>query len=413
MPHKIEQQGLEGNPVLAAKEDILVAVIGIGFVGTGLVSTFSTAYPVLGFDVSQKRVAEVAREFCTRPNARFTTQESDLGQATHFLISVPTLLLSDKSVDLSYIKSALAVIQRWAKPESTIVVESSVAVGMTRKLLGPLALSNGYFVGMSPERIDPGRTEPPMHSIPKVVSGLDDISPGSLSSITKLYRRVFDQVIPVSSPEVAEMTKLYENCQRMMGIAFANEMADACISHNIDPFEVCRAASTKPFGYMPFSPSLGVGGHCIPVNPYYLLLNNDFPLLQEATERMHQRPMRIALRILDELHAEELQSDSGILVPKRVLIVGIGFKAGQSHLVNSPGLELASELQRLGQVDVMFADSLVRQSQVPHLKKLPEESWNEECLEDFDIIVVAFRQVAMELGVLENLHGVKVQMWCD
>ncbi|KAG7411324.1 UDP-N-acetyl-D-glucosamine 6-dehydrogenase [Fusarium oxysporum f. sp. rapae] len=413
MPHKIEQQGLEGNPVLAAKEDILVAVIGIGFVGTGLVSTFSNAYPVLGFDVSQKRVAEVAREFCTRPNARFTTQESDLGQATHFLISVPTLLLSDKSVDLSYIKSALAVIQRWAKPESTIVVESSVAVGMTRKLLGPLALSNGYFVGMSPERIDPGRTEPPMHSIPKVVSGLDDISPGSLSSITKLYRRVFGQVIPVSSPEVAEMTKLYENCQRMMGIAFANEMADACISHNINPFEVCRAASTKPFGYMPFSPSLGVGGHCIPVNPYYLLLNNDFPLLQEATERMHQRPMRIALRILDELHAEELQSDSGILVPKRVLIVGIGFKAGQSHLVNSPGLELASELQRLGQVDVMFADSLVRQSQVPHLKKLPEESWNEECLEDFDIIVVAFRQVAMELGVLENLRGVKVQMWCD
>lgn len=151
MPHKIEQPVLEDNQVLAAKQDILVAVIGIGFVGTGLVSTFSTAYPVLGFDVSQKRVAEVAREFCTRPNTRFTTQESDLGQATHFLISVPTLLLPDKSVDLSYIKSALDVIWRWAKPQSTIVVESSVAVGMTRKLLGPLALSNDYFVGMSPE----------------------------------------------------------------------------------------------------------------------------------------------------------------------------------------------------------------------------------------------------------------------
>ncbi|KAF5616915.1 hypothetical protein F25303_13422 [Fusarium sp. NRRL 25303] len=413
MPHKIEQPVLEDNQVLAAKQDILVAVIGIGFVGTGLVSTFSTAYPVLGFDVSQKRVAEVAREFCTRPNTRFTTQESDLGQATHFLISVPTLLLPDKSVDLSYIKSALDVIWRWAKPQSTIVVESSVAVGMTRKLLGPLALSNDYFVGMSPERIDPGRTEPPMHSIPKVVSGLDDISPGSLSSITKLYQRVFDQVIPVSSPEVAEMTKLYENCQRMMGIAFANEMADACISHNINPFEVCRAASTKPFGYMPFSPSLGVGGHCIPVNPYYLLLNNDFPLLHQAAERMHQRPRRIALRILNELYADEHQSDSGILVPKRVLIVGIGFKAGQSHLVNSPGLALAEEFQRLGQVDVMFADSLVHQSQVPHIEKLPEESWKKDCLEDFDMIVVAFRQVAMELGVLENIRGVKVQMWCD
>ncbi|CVK97821.1 related to UDP-N-acetyl-D-mannosamine 6-dehydrogenase [Fusarium proliferatum] len=413
MPHKIEQPVLEDNQVLAAKQDILVAVIGIGFVGTGLVSTFSTAYPVLGFDVSQKRVAEVAREFCTRPNTRFTTQESDLGQATHFLISVPTLLLPDKSVDLSYIKSALDVIWRWAKPQSTIVVESSVAVGMTRKLLGPLALSNDYFVGMSPERIDPGRTEPPMHSIPKIVSGLDDISPGSLSSITKLYQRVFDQVIPVSSPEVAEMTKLYENCQRMMGIAFANEMADACISHNINPFEVCRAASTKPFGYMPFSPSLGVGGHCIPVNPYYLLLNNDFPLLRQAAERMHQRPRRIALRILNELYADEHQSDSRILVSKRVLIVGIGFKAGQSHLVNSPGLALAEEFQRLGQVDVMFADSLVHQSQVPHIEKLSEESWKKDCLEDFDVIVVAFRQVAMELGVLKNIRGVKVHMWCD
>ncbi|RBQ65482.1 hypothetical protein FVER53590_26477 [Fusarium verticillioides] len=413
MPHKIEQPALEGNQVLAAKQGILVAVIGIGFVGTGLVSTFSTAYPVLGFDVSQKRVAEVAHEFYTRPSTRFTTQESDLGQATHFLISVPTLLLPDKSVDLSYIKSALDVIRRWAKPQSTIVVESSVAVGMTRKLLGPLALSKGFFVGMSPERIDPGRTEPSMHSIPKVVSGLDDISPGSLSSITKLYQRVFDQVIPVSSPEVAEMTKLYENCQRMMGIAFANEMADACISHDINPFEVCRAASTKPFGYMPFSPSLGVGGHCIPVNPYYLLLNNEFPLLQQAAERMHQRPKRIAYRILAELFADEHQSDSGILVPKRVLIVGIGFKAGQSHLVNSPGLALASELQRIGQVDVTFADSLVRQSQVPHIKKLPEQSWNKECLGEFDMIVVAFRQVAMELGVLEGLRGVKVQMWCD
>ncbi|KAF4495979.1 UDP-N-acetyl-D-mannosamine 6-dehydrogenase [Fusarium agapanthi] len=213
MPHKIEQPALEGNQVLAAKQDILVAVIGIGFVGTGLVSTFSTAYSVLRFDVGQ---------------------------------------------------------------------------------------------------------------------------------------------------------------------------------------------------------NLRVGGHCIPVNPYYLLLNNDFPLLlQQASDRMHQRPKRIALRILDELHAEEHQSDPGILVPKRVLIVGIGFKAGQSHLVNSPGLALASELQRLGQVDVMFADSLVCQSQVPHLEKFPGERWNKECLGGFDMIVVAFRQVAIELEVLKGLRGVKLQMWCD
>ncbi|PHH92211.1 hypothetical protein CDD83_8411 [Cordyceps sp. RAO-2017] len=111
-----------------------------------------------------------------------------------------------------------------------------------------------------------------------------------------MYARAFDRVVPVSSPEVAEMAKLYENCQRMVCIVYANEMADACRARGIDPFEVCAAAATKPFGYMPFRPGLGVGGHCIPVNPYYLLANNDFPLLQAATECMRRRPAAIAQR---------------------------------------------------------------------------------------------------------------------
>lgn len=108
------------------------------------------------------------------------------------------------------------------------------------------------------QRVDPGRTEPPAAQIPKIISGLDDISPGSLDAISEIYSNVFDQVVPVSKPEVAEMMKLFENCQRMMCIAYVNEMADACVDHDISPYEVCNAAATKPFGYLPFTPGLGM-----------------------------------------------------------------------------------------------------------------------------------------------------------
>ncbi|CAM1503391.1 Fc.00g081670.m01.CDS01 [Cosmosporella sp. VM-42] len=391
----------------------LVAVIGVGFVGTGLVDSFSSQYDILGFDVSEKQVEEVRGKFLAKPNVHFTTCQDDLRKASHFLISVPTLLRPDKSIDLSYLQSALHTVEKWALPGSTVVIESSVAIGLTRELLGPIARSRGLFAGMSPERIDPGRTEPPMRSIPKVVSGLDDVAPGSLEAITRLYGRVFDHVVPVSKPEVAEMTKLYENCQRMMCIAYVNEMADACVGLGIDPFEVCKAAATKPFGYMPFHPSLGVGGHCIPVNPYYLLSNSAFPLLEAAAERMNTRPARIATEVLGSLYAKDARRDSGVVIRKQVLVVGIGFKVGQSHLVNSPGLQLAAELTKFNEVDVMFADPLVCQADVPHISRLDDEDWAKERLESFDLIVVSFKQWGMNFNVLEDLSGVIVKMWCN
>lgn len=264
---------------------------------------------------------------------------------------------------------------------------------------------------MFTQRVDPGRMDPPMRSIPKIVSGLDDIVPGSLSSILRLYYPVFDKVVPVSKPEVAEMMKLYENCQRMMCIAFANEMADACIPHEIDPFEVCSAASTKPFGYMPYTPSLGVGGHCIPVNPYYLLSNSDFSLLRSATEKMWQRPAMIAQRALNTLYGDRHKVGFGR--KPRVLVVGLGFKRGQSHLSNSPGLELAKSLNESNKVELYYADSLVKQEMVPSIPRLEDEDWNEEVLEEFHMIIVAFKQVDMDFEVLDKLQGVRIEMWCN
>ncbi|KAI1393198.1 uncharacterized protein F4822DRAFT_423662 [Hypoxylon trugodes] len=458
---------------ISEDEKPLVAIIGCGYVGTQLIGSFSTQYDVLGFDVSKDQLRRVQGEFGGEGSrASFTLDPRHLTKATHFLISVPTLLKADKTIDTSYVKSALRNVRRYARAGSTVVIESSVAIGMTRQLLGPLAEERGFFAGMSPERVDPGRTEPPMKEIPKVLSGLDDVVPGSLDAIIRLYSPVFDTIVPVSSPETAEMTKLYENCQRMVAITYANEMADACIGHGIDPYEVCQAAATKPFGYTPYTPGLGVGGHCIPVNPYYLMANNSFPLLKLATETMWQRPERIGQRALEALlpvkpqdtlgqvrarkhslthnplhenpflsykspfdhsgeqvSAVELALDiatSGSeigranvrrasIVKPRVLVVGVGFKAGQSHLSNSPGLKLIQTLADSGRVDVMFADALVEQSCIPHIPRLSMDDWNKQSLRQFDMIIASFRQTGMDFKILEEMEeeeNVRIEMWC-
>ncbi|KAI8960169.1 nucleotide sugar dehydrogenase [Daldinia sp. FL1419] len=449
-----EADGLQTTDVIRSdrideNEEPLVAVIGCGYVGTQLIGSFSSHYDVLGFDVSKEQLRRLEEEFGGEESrVSFTLDPRNLSKATHFLISVPTLLKADKTIDTSYVRSALTNVRRYARPGSTVVIESSVAIGMTRQLLGPLAQEKGFFAGMSPERVDPGRTDPPMETIPKVISGLDDVVPGSLAAITRLYSRVFDSIVPVSTPETAEMTKLYENCQRMIAITYANEMADACIGHGIDPYEVCRAASTKPFGYTPFTPGLGVGGHCIPVNPYYLMANSSFPLLKMATETMWQRPEKIGQRALDALFQEtphdastqtpangeslfasnkidfehiERTGTSSPLPPSdkssslfrpRVLVVGVGFKAGQSHLSNSPGLKLIQTLADSRRVDVMFADALVEQSAIPHIPRLDMSDWNKSSLEGFDMIIVAFKQTNMDFEILDELQDVRVEMWC-
>lgn len=403
LPNKFDLQA----SVVTPDSRPLVAVIGVGYVGTHLVETFSRGFDTLGFDISDKRIQDVRSMFAGNERVRLSSNTSELQDATHFLISVPTLLRPDRSIDSSYLCSALQTVAAHARRGSTVVIESSVAIGMTRELLGPLAKACGFFVGMSPERVDPGRTEPPAFDIPKVVSGLDDIAPGSLDSILRLYSTVFNHVVPVSKPEVAEMTKLYENCQRMMCTAYANEMADACVPHGIDPYEVCEAAASKPFGYMPYTPGPGVGGHCIPINPYYLLSNSHFPLLSAATEAMWRRPTEIATRAIETLEADGLCQSK-----PRVLVVGVGFKPGQSTLSNSPGLDIIKSLDMSGKVDVSFADTLVPQEAVPQVLRLDDAGWNATTLETYDMILIATRQVGFEYSVLEELQGVRVQWEC-
>ena len=207
--------------------------------------------------------------------------------------------------------------------------------------------------------------------------------------------------------------KLYENCQRLLCIAYANEMADACRSHGIDPFEVSAAASTKPFGYMPFAPSLGVGGPCIPVNPFYLLTNNTFPLLQLATELTWQRPSLVGSRAMASLIQDNPEKFSKKRRP-RVLVVGAGFKEGQSNIICSPSVELMKDLLEAWDAHVCFADPLVKAAAIPYVPRLDENTeWNKTSLEWYDLIIVAVKQEGLDLAVLKNLHDVRVEMWCQ
>ena len=386
--------------------DPCVCIVGVGFVGESLLRRFGSAYACIGFDISAERIRALSSRFEKQKNVQLTSQVSRLALATHYFISVPTLLNEDNSVDFTYVNSAIDTVLQYARPGSCIVIESSVPIGTTRRLLGPYV--DLFYCGMSPERIDPGRTSPSAAEIPKVVSGL---TPLALKKITAMYSRVFDTVVPVSKPEVAEMTKLYENCYRMVNIAYVNEISDACRSHNIDPHEMINAAATKPFGFQAFQPGLGVGGHCIPINPYYLFANNkNLPILKRATNLMLNRPRKLAKRFYKRLMASICATGQVAQTSlPRILIVGIGFKAGQSELSASPGLAFAKGLAELGCARLAYHDPLVNDARLDWLEKLNIACWNSTYIEsEFDAVAICNRQDKVDLAILEGFSKDRV-----
>jgi nucleotide sugar dehydrogenase len=362
----------------------VVCIVGCGYVGEHLIEVFATGYKVIGYDISQDRINHL-RSKHSNSNLRFTTDPAELSGASVFCLSVPTLV-KDGQVDASYVESACATVLKYARPGNVVVIESSVAVGMSRTLLLELH-AKGVLCGFSPERVDPGRTVPTAAAIPKIVSGFDGVA---VKRISELYARVFHTVVPVSSMETAEMCKLSENCFRMINICWINEVSDACVQQRIDPLEMINACATKPFGFMKFVPGLGVGGHCIPVNPYYLFRNNELPLLRQATTLMEQRPLQKA-RAIVQLYPSA----------QRILVAGIGFKTGQSVLSHSPGLTLARALRELAR-EVTLYDPLV--TEVAGFRLLAPGDWNAESLDsNFDAIVMALPQTGVDLEVLRTL----------
>jgi nucleotide sugar dehydrogenase len=368
-----------------------VCIIGVGFVGEHLMNVFRKRYNVVALDLNQKRIDYLKQKYADQSTdstiVEWTSCYENISECDVFLISVPTLVKPDGEMDVSCLYSVRDQLLTRIKPGSLIVVESSVYVGATRELFGHF-IDRGVHVAFSPERVDPGRKEPPTEKIPKIISGLTE---ACLAKCNSIYSQVFEKVVKVSKPETAEMCKLYENCFRMVNIAYINEIADMCVRKDIDVYEMIDASATKPFGFMPFYPGVGVGGHCIPVNPYYLLHNGSLPVLHYATKLMEKRP---------KLKAHELVN--AYPEANRIIVMGIGFKRGESLTTNSPGYQLYKELLAYDKT-VSVYDPIVQAAGYHTDITFVADNHLEEALADTDLVVITL-PVANETRNLLNMY---------
>jgi UDP-N-acetyl-D-glucosamine dehydrogenase len=384
-----------------------VAVIGLGYVGLPLaVEVASAGFPVTGVDVdahkvasllsgrsyvaevSDDRVAPLVRDLRLCP----TTDYSRLHDAEVSLICVPTPLTRSKEPDLSYVRAAAEGIAPTLRPGVLVVLESTTYPGTTEEILRPILESSGLRAGrdfalaFSPERIDPGSRKYTMREVPKVVGGL---TPRCTELAQLFYQQFIDRVVPVSSPTVAEMVKVYENVFRNVNIALVNELALLCDRMGLDVWEVIEAASTKPYGFMPFYPGPGVGGHCIPIDPYYLAAKAreyDFHLrfIELAAAVNENMPYHVVSKVTAALNGQGRS-----LRGARTLVLGVSYKRDVADVRESPALKLMELLERRGAV-VRYHDPYVPEVVLPNPGgRLASVPLTDEELEQADCVIVA------------------------
>lgn len=343
-----------------------VAVLGLGYVGLPTcIGLARGGHEVVGYDTSSKRIDAIRRyevdildrdlmdlrSAIAHHRVSFTTTPESLRSADAVIICVPTPVDDHHVPVLDAVASACATAVGQARTGQTIILTSTSFAGTTRRyLIEPLEAA-GFRVGtdvhvaFAPERIDPGNSRFPQETVPRVVGGATPLC-------ARMAKGFLEAVAPsvhiVASPEDAELTKLFENTFRAVNIALANELAEICESLGINPVDVIDAAATKPYGFMPFYPGPGVGGHCIPVDPHYLLWHThsigvSAPVIEQAMEEIAHRPQRMIERV-----AEVLNDDGIALRGARVLVVGVAYKPGTCDLRGSPALEIISRLAGRG-----------------------------------------------------------------
>jgi UDP-N-acetyl-D-glucosamine dehydrogenase len=375
-----------GMGVTAAVET--VAVVGLGYVGlpTGI-ALASAGLKVLGIDSSERRLADITdgsvdllpvdrgrleealaepQRICEPPGGparlALTSDAGVLANADAVVICVPTPVHEDFRPDLRYLQDACDTVVRHARAGQIVILTSTSYVGTTNDLLVAPFRGRGLrpgedvFVAFSPERIDPGNATWRQEAVPRIVGG---VTRACTQAATAILGRIAGRVHQVSSPEAAELAKLYENSFRAVNIAFANEMAGVSRRFGLDPIEVTEAAATKPYGFMAFLPGPGVGGHCIPCDPHYLLgglreARAAAPVLERAMEGIASRPGEVVSRTV-----ELLESRDTAVACSRVLVVGAAYKPGIQDTRESPALEIIRVLAAKGAV-VAYHDPLVR-----------------------------------------------------
>jgi UDP-N-acetyl-D-glucosamine dehydrogenase len=355
-----------------------VGVIGLGYVGLPLVVEFArNGFQAVGFEVDQSKADRInagesyigdidsgtVKELVTDKRLRATVDFADLQACDAIIICVPTPLRKTKEPDISYIMAAAEQIKQRLRRGQLVILESTTYPGTTDEVLLPmfeetgLKLDEDFLLAFSPERVDPGNPQFQTHNIPKVVGGVTD---DSTAVAAHLYAQIVKDVFAVSSARVAEAAKLLENTFRAVNIGMANEMARLCYALNIDTWEVIRAAATKPFGFMPFYPGPGIGGHCIPLDPHYLLWkarqhgfdSRFIGLAEEVNSRM---PDHVVQLISDGLNNERKAMNGS-----RVLLLGVAYKKDIDDVRESPALSIIDRLRTKG-ADVRYHDPFVKQ----------------------------------------------------
>ncbi|MCS0497074.1 nucleotide sugar dehydrogenase [Ancylobacter sp. MQZ15Z-1] len=351
---------------IAAKE-ARIGVIGLGYVGLPLaLVAVEAGFPVVGFDINPRRVAEIAagrqvikyipaaRMEAALATGRFEVTEdfARLGDCDAIIVCVPTPLTRQREPDLSFVVETARAIARTLRPGQLVVLESTTWPGTTVEVVKPILEEAGLvagrdvFLAFSPEREDPGNASFSTATIPKVVGGDGEVA-GALAQA--LYRPLVSRVVPVSSTQVAEAVKLTENIFRSVNIALVNELKTVYGAMGIDIWEVIEAAGTKPFGFMPFYPGPGLGGHCIPIDPFYLTWKaREFDIETRFIELAGQINTRMPYHVVDRLaEALDMQGGRG-LSGARILVLGAAYKKNVDDVRESPALKLMELIDERG-----------------------------------------------------------------
>jgi UDP-N-acetyl-D-glucosamine dehydrogenase len=388
-----------------------VAIVGAGYVGVPLARVFAEAgKKVVLVDIQQSRVDQLNRgdsyiEDVTSEELRAivgddrlvaTTDYDELREADAILIALPTPLSRQREPDLSILLSAAEEVAERLRPGHVVVLESTTYPGTTREKIQPileagsgLRAGKDFHLAFSPERVDPGRGDWTTKNVPKVVGGIDEASTEAAAAV---YAAAVDEVHRVSSPEAAELTKLLENIFRSVNIALVNELAQLCDRMGIDVWEVIEAASTKPFGFMTFEPGPGLGGHCIPIDPFYLTWKaREYGFYTEFIELAgkvnESMPYFCRSLVSQALNHSRQRSLSG----SRILVLGVAYKPNISDMRESPAVKLIALLQNAG-ANVSYHD--------PHVPSFAENGIALESVAlvpgDYDCVVVVTDHAAVD-----------------
>jgi UDP-N-acetyl-D-glucosamine dehydrogenase len=416
----------------------VIGVVGLGYVGLPLaVELARSGYRTLGFDVADWVVESVNRgeshiqDVPTEVLAAFvgegllsaTSDMSRLAECDAISICVPTPLNKIKDPDLSYVVTSAQAVKHALRAGQLVILESTTYPGTTRDVALPILEETGlqvgrdFFLCYSPERVDPGNPTWHTRNTPKVLGG---VTPECTAAGLALYGRVFDAMVPVESAEAAELVKVYENTFRMINIALANELAQACDRLGVDVWGVVEAAATKPFGFMKFTPGPGLGGHCIPLDPHYLswkmrTLAFKTRMIELASEINAEMPQFVVTKVSDALN-DERRAIRG----SRILLLGVAYKRDIDDLRESPALEIIRLLQEKG-AEVFYHDPfcpVIQDDGHTPIRNLPMKSvvLSEAMLQAMDCVLVVtdhtpvdYQQVAEHAHLVVDTRGVMRQ----